>query len=260
MAIFIPFPYIAEGKINEYSPATQRTVLYEPPAKYIGDVCITNELMVVEFGSPTMETYDYQTKIWKIYSNILREEMSYRCFITAEKQLVVYGKDQIKVKEGDNWSSNLWKMKGELKFVIQDEKGTYWAITSDGYIFFSEYLEGEWQLFHNPTIIAYKIFCTSNTLWLLSYDGVYRFTITNPENNPIKVLGASVDDGPTSVIEISSGKYWIFTYKNFWEYQQENLNKSSLPWLTEHINSVAFDKIYNRIYISTNRGIYYKNI
>ncbi len=166
---------------------------------------------------------------------------------------------------------------GRISRVTTDESGTLWVVTDNGEIYSQDDANLEWELvfeagdFVIPRNSGFKVFAITRNevVWLGAPHGVYRLDLQQ-ENLALETIlefkyqiavdGIDSMEQVYFLAEDNNQDIWIITSEAAWRYGDGVLESIDLPSLPLGYFSLDFDPITNRIYLSTQDGIFYYQV
>jgi hypothetical protein len=245
--------------ITMYSPESGKVSALKAPVEYIDGLCIRDLLWLGQPGSPGLISYDFQKEIWYSHAETEAFGEDFGWLVTKDGTLMVYGHDFLKEYVDRQWSPNLWTPDEVLWSVFQDEQGTIWAKTAYNELYaFSQ--DHQWnyigQLRNDPSILR----ITDGKFWLAYAERLFLWDSATPEIAPESIRDFSDDVSVRCVIENEPDMYYIITTSDIWRFQNGEWENVKIPNLVKRIRTAVFDEALQRMYLSTDRGVYYKDL
>ena len=256
--LFLVKGFFRDTTITIYSPDSGRVSTVNAPDNLINQLEVRDVLWVGSYGSPGPVGYDFVTETWSRHPETEAFGEDIRCSITQDGNLLVHGRDFLREYVDQVWSPNFWTLDEELRSVFQDDEGVIWAKTANNNLYaftqdhHCEYV-GQMRINGGPVRI------NDSEFWLLGMERVYLWDPATPEISPDFVREFS-DESYLRFIKIESDIYYIATSRNIWKYQNGVWEKAKIPILIKSIHNVVFDEVLQRIYIATDRGVYYTDL
>lgn len=253
-----------DKELSYYVPSKNRTFSLGVRSA-IDSICTSDRtwLTLIQENTYEIESIDTTSNLEVNYPNMGNFGHVY-CVATPDNKTLFVGDKLLVLFDGQNISKNYWTINKELLRVVQKSSGEILALTRDGEIYIANSLNSEWRLFGEVQRVS-QLKLVNDTLWLGIYETnkIYKWNLTakSPE---LFTLENNNQNGPqflVTVEEVAPNVIWIITTTGIWEYQQNKQFKEiGMPMFTKHVSSAVFDKEFKRIYLATNRGIYFKDI
>jgi hypothetical protein len=203
--------------------------------------------------------YDFVTETWSRHPETEAFGEHYGWTFTEEGNLLVYGDDFLNEYVDGKWSANYWMLDEVLESVYQDDEGVYWAKTAyrDWYAFTQDH---HWE-YIGRLLIDSGVRIIDGKFWLLGHERLRLWDPDTSDKSP-ELVREFTDGYIKELIEIQSDSYYIVTSKEIWKYQNGDWEKTGIPIFIGHINikSAVLDEALQRMYIATDRGVYYKDL
>lgn len=253
-----------DKKLNYYVPSKNKIFSVDTKGT-IDSICVSDRTWVILIQEDTykIESIDTTSNLEVSYPNLDGFGKG-RCFVTPDNKTAFFGNNLLVFTDGQKTSQNYWTIDKELLRVSQKPSGEIFALTQDGEIYIANSPNFDWRLFGKVNKGLYQLKTINDTLWvgMDETNKIYKWNLTekSPEVFTLKNNNQNGSQFLVTVEEVAPNVIWVITTTGIWEYQNEQFKEVDMPIFTKHISSAVFDKGLKRMYLATNRGIYFKEI
>lgn len=258
--------FLSTENIARFDPYSQITKLIHSPddrAYSITHVCYTDRLWLIATVPPLLLSIEPISETITRHMETGQWYLAAHCQETYNHQTLFIDRKMLMVHDGTTFSENYWNSEQYLSSFVQSPLGKIWVATEEGEVYTSDQLGEKWQLLGKTDQPIKFLKFIDSEIWLTDKDqkAIYRWNPDLPLPGKPLTESNQPSYGVIHLVEkIGTNMVWIITETAIWQYQDNKLSQVLIPLYTESIISAVFDNGLNRMYIATDRGIYYKDL
>ena len=224
-----------------------------PRDRVVTSICTATDIWIGLLDTATEEfsiyRYDRQTAKWKDYHNF----ETAKCKTLSNGSVVFWSRNKLLPLASDAIGAII-STPYAAGDVSRDNSGAYWLTTDSGEIFQYDNSEG-WISKFDALGNSYLFFDTSNYLWVVNYDEVRRYNISN-ENYEFETLIKTDLGIKQSVFEDRNGTIWVIGTTTIISWNGGVMKEMVLPAGVTLVRFGDYDPSTNNLFLSTDNGIY----
>lgn len=219
-------------------------------------LCISSEAWA-EFLDPSSKEfsiykYDASNGTWQKHSNFA--SASAKCKVFNNGDIVFWSTNKLLLAT-TSAETIIIGAPEDLWDVSLDTVGNYWLATENGNIYHYNNNSG-WDQRYATIENPYIFFDAENYLWVVNHENVFRFNTNNDNGEAQKII--ETDLGFTqSIFQDNQERIWIIGTTRIIVWNNGEVTEIRPPHGASFLRYGDYDPSENKIFLSTNIGIFY---
>lgn len=258
------------GLSSIFSAKTQKIDLIPEAMEYF-QICpseqiwLTKNIRANDNPDEVFTTYDFNSGSWDMKAltnhSLPTGYTWWSCVTTRSGEVVVFSDNWIGKFDGQLWTPMPIETEGEIMMLREDNEGNLWALSREGDLYHQDQSNLSWAYFGRfegpgdlSSIFSFTIGRTS--LWFLDTKYFYRWDLAQRDQGPEVIYTFPQKWHILDTFEDANGMVWIVRINGIWMFNGEEIKMIELPQDAGSIYGTAFDNDLQKLYISTDKGIF----